>query len=95
MVVEQKATLLSEKSRQDKKLSKKQISELSIFKLNELVIIKNPTHLKRNPSHRPYLGPFKVTAQTITALTLTLASNPAIIKVVKNSEAFKFKDGVI
>ena len=72
MVAEQTATLKSEQSKQEKKLSKKQISELSEFKINEFVIIKNPTHLKRNPAHRPYLGPFKVTAQTNTSRTLAL-----------------------
>ena len=95
MLAEQSAALQNEQIRQEKKLSKKQVSELSIFKINELVIIKNPTHLKRNPAHRPYLGPFKVTAQTITSLTLTLVSNPTIIKVVKNSEAFRYKDSEI
>ena len=74
--------------------AKKDISKLSVFKPNELVIIKNPVHLKRDVSHNPYLGPFKVTGQTNTAVTLTLVSNPTIIKTVKTSEVFRFKDGM-
>ena len=75
-----------------KKLSRKQVVELSQFKTNELVIIKNPIHLKRNPAHKPYSGPFKATSQTKNSVTLTLVSNPAISKVVKTSEVFKFRE---
>jgi hypothetical protein len=78
----------------EKRKSKKEITELSEFKINELVIIKNPIHLKRNVRHSPYLGPFKVSSATNTSVTLTLASNPTIIKTVKNSEVFRYKDQI-
>jgi hypothetical protein len=91
LMAQQKELLQNAKENLEKKLSRKQIKDLSVFKTNDLVIIKNPTHLKRNAAHKPYLGPFKVTSQTNTNLTLTLASNPSIMKVVKTSEAFKFK----
>ena len=45
--------------------------------------------------HSPYLGPFKVTGQNNTSVTLTLASNPTIIKTVKNSEVFRYKDQIV
>ncbi len=61
---------------------KKVLSNLTTFKVNELVIIKNPRHLKRNVGHNPYLGPFKVSSQTNTSVTVTLVSNPTIIKTV-------------
>jgi len=75
--------------------NKKVLSNLTNFKINELVIIKNPLHLKRNVGHNPYLGPFKVSSQTNTSVTVTLVSNPTIIKTVKTSEVFRFKDGLV
>ena len=77
------------------KKAKKDISRLSVFKPNELVIIKNPVHLKRNAAHTPYLGPFKVSSQTNTSVTVTLVSNLTIMKTVKTSEVFRFKDGLV
>ena len=91
LMAQQIELLQDAKGNLEKKLSRKQIKDLSLFKTNDWVIIKNPSHLKRNAAHKPYLGPFKVTSQTNTSLTLTLASNPSIMKVVKTSEAFKFK----
>ena len=91
LIAQQKELLQNAEENLEKKLSRKQVKELSVFKTNDLVIIKNPTHLKRNAAHKPYLGPFKVTSQTNTNLTLALATNPSIMKVVKTSEAFKFK----
>jgi len=76
------------------KKAKKDISKLSVFKPNELVIIKNPVHLKRNVSHKPYLGPFKVVGQDNLAVTVTLAADPTIIRKIKISEVFRFKDNV-
>ena len=92
---QQKEVIDIAKANLDKHKKKKEISELSVFKSNELVIIKNPIHLKRNVRHSPYLGPFKVTSQNNTAVTLTLASNPTIIKTVKNSEVFRYKEHTV
>ena len=75
--------------------NRKNISHLSTFKNNELVIIKNPVHLKRNVGHNPYLGPFKVTSQDNNSVTITLATDPTIIKRVKTSEVFRFKDNLV
>jgi len=95
LMIQQTEMLKNAKENLKKKMSRKQIKDLSLFKINDLVIIKNPTHLKRNAAHKPYLGPFKVISQTNTSLTLALATNPSIIKVVKTSEAFKFKGSEI
>ena len=52
-------------------------------------------HLKRNVGHNPYLGPFKVSSQSNTSVTVSLVSNPTIIKTVKLSEVFRYKDNMV
>lgn len=75
--------------------AKKAAIEGSIFKPNEKVIIKNPIHLKRNAAHKPYLGPFRVVKQDATSVTVVLESDSKVIKSVKTSEVFRFKEAPV
>lgn len=75
-----------------KKNFRKVLKEGTIFAVNEKVIIKNPIHLKRNSAHKPYLGPFRVIKQGTTSLTVVLDADPKVIKEVKTSEVFRFKE---
>jgi hypothetical protein len=70
---------------------RKPISEGSIFKKDEKVIIKNPIYLKRNAAHKPYLGPFRVDKQTGTSVWVISEENATVRKEVKTSEVFRFK----
>jgi hypothetical protein len=78
-----------------KKNFKKVLKEGTIFAVNEKVIIKNPTHLKRNSAHKPYLGPFRVVKQGASSVTVVLDADPKVIKEVRTSEVFRFKESPI
>ena len=45
--------------------------------------------------HNPYLGPFKVSNQNNTSVTVSLVAKPTIIKTVKLSEVFRYKDNLV
>ena len=78
-----------------KKNFRKVLKEGTIFAVNDKVIIKNPIHLKRNSAHKPYLGPFRVIKQGATSVTVVLDADPKVIKEVKTSEEFRFKELLI
>ena len=63
-----------------------------MFKVIEKVIIKIPIHLKRNAAHKPYLGSLRVVKQGPTSVTVALDTDPQIIKAVKTSEVFHFRE---